>query len=39
MYLQISKKSRKPSRNRCARYKAKQTAKDRARRARIYQTA
>lgn len=39
MYLHISKKSRKPSRNRCARYKAKQKAKERGRRARVYQTA
>ena len=39
MYLHISKKSRKPSRNRCARFKAKAKAKEKARRSRVYQTA
>jgi len=39
MYLVISKKPRKANRNKSKRYKAKLKAKDRGRRARIYQTA
>lgn len=37
MYLVISKKPRKTDRNRSKRYRAKLKAKDRGRRARVYQ--
>lgn len=37
MYLILSKKPRKSTRNRSTRYRAKLKAKDRGRRARVYQ--
>jgi hypothetical protein len=37
MFLMISKKSRKTDRNRCSRNRAKAKAKNRGRRARVYQ--
>lgn len=37
MFLMLSKKPRKTNRNRTARYRAKLKAKNRARRARVYQ--
>lgn len=37
MFLMLSKKSRKTDRNRSSRYRAKLKAKNKARRARVYQ--
>jgi hypothetical protein len=37
MYIVLSKKPRKPNRNKSNRYRAKLKAKDRGRRARVYQ--
>ena len=38
MYITLSKKPRKTDRNRSKRYRAKAMAKDKGRRARVYQT-
>lgn len=39
MFIMLSKKPRKKTRNRCARNRAKLKAKDRGRRNRVYQRA